>query len=123
MALQAVGCFIPIYFQVILTTSVRQSGIAFLPIAIGYLFFAAVAGIALSVFGVYRPINAPAFGLAILGCGLLTLPEILILGGESQIPKTKSSICNPNNRRRFGLIGDAYMQGIMDGEVGPLKLL
>ncbi|ROV94282.1 hypothetical protein VMCG_08649 [Cytospora schulzeri] len=73
VALQALGYFLPVYFQAVLTTSVRQSGINFLPVAVGCLFFAAIAGIALSVFGLYKPIHATAFGLSILGYGLFTL--------------------------------------------------
>lgn len=73
VALQALGYFLPVYFQAVLTTSVRQSGINFLPVAIGCLFFAAIAGIALSVLGLYKPIHAIAFGLSILGFGLFTL--------------------------------------------------
>ncbi|XXG99431.1 hypothetical protein Hte_005770 [Hypoxylon texense] len=73
VALQALGYFLPVYFQAVLATSVRQSGINFLPVAIGCLFFAAIAGISLSVFGVYKPIHAIAFGLSILGYGLFTL--------------------------------------------------
>ena len=73
VALQALGYFLPVYFQAVLTISVRQSGINFLPVAISCLFFAAVAGISLSAFGFYRPIHAIAFGLSVLGYGLFTL--------------------------------------------------
>jgi MFS family permease len=73
VALQALGYFLPVYFQAVLTTSVRQSGINFLPVAISCLFFAAIAGISLSAFGFYRPIHAIAFGLSVLGYGLFTL--------------------------------------------------
>ncbi|OTA64758.1 MFS general substrate transporter [Hypoxylon sp. EC38] len=73
VALQTLGYFLPVYFQAVLTTSVRQSGINFLPVAIGCLFFAAIAGISLSVLSIYKPIHAIAFGLSILGYGLFTL--------------------------------------------------
>lgn len=73
VALQALGYFLPVYFQAVLTTSVRESGINFLPVAIGCLFFAAIAGISLSAFGFYKPIHGIAFGLSILGYGLFTM--------------------------------------------------
>ncbi|KAI0481792.1 major facilitator superfamily domain-containing protein [Xylaria cf. heliscus] len=72
VCLQTSGFFLPIYFQAVLGTSVANSGIYFLPTTIGLLFFAAVAGILLSMYGAYRPIHAASFALSIVGYGLFT---------------------------------------------------
>ncbi|KAI1424704.1 major facilitator superfamily domain-containing protein [Xylaria sp. FL1777] len=71
--LQSVGYFLPIYFQAVLSTTVSFSGVAFLPVTIGTLIFAAFAGILLSKFGSYRPLHLAAFAFCIVGCGLFTI--------------------------------------------------
>ncbi|KAJ3532470.1 hypothetical protein NM208_g8420 [Fusarium decemcellulare] len=71
--LQAAGYFLPVYFQAVLSTTVSDSGVYFLPVAIGSLFFAVVGGVVLSKFGVYRIIHATSFALAMVGFGLFTL--------------------------------------------------
>ncbi|KAH7310881.1 major facilitator superfamily domain-containing protein [Stachybotrys elegans] len=71
--LQTAGYFLPIYFQAVLRTTVSDSGIYFLPTAIGTLLFAVVAGVLLSKYGKYKPIHAVAFALSIVGFGLFTL--------------------------------------------------
>ncbi|RYP70056.1 hypothetical protein DL769_005102 [Monosporascus sp. CRB-8-3] len=71
--LQTAGLFLPIYFQAVLLTTVFDSGVYFLPIAIGTLFFAVIGGLSLSKFGAYRPIHALAFAISIIGYGLFTL--------------------------------------------------
>ncbi|KAI1742993.1 major facilitator superfamily domain-containing protein [Xylaria scruposa] len=71
--LQTVGYFLPVYFQAVLGTNVSTSGIAFLPITIGILLFAALAGILLSKFGSYRPLHVAGFAVCIVGCGLFTV--------------------------------------------------
>ncbi|KAI1077232.1 major facilitator superfamily domain-containing protein [Whalleya microplaca] len=73
LLLQEAGLFLPVYFQAVLDTTVFDSGIYFLPLAIGTLFSAAIAGILLSKFGVYRPLHAATFGLSTLAYGLFTL--------------------------------------------------
>ncbi|KAK3322935.1 major facilitator superfamily domain-containing protein [Apodospora peruviana] len=70
---QAAGYFLPVYFQAVVGTTVMDSGVYFLPFAIGTLFAAAMGGVAMSHFGVYRPIHAVAFALAAIGFGLFTL--------------------------------------------------
>lgn len=71
--LQTAGFFLPVYFQAVLGTTVMDSGVYFLPFAIGTLFFAAVGGYAMSFFGVYRPIHVASFALSAVGFGLFTL--------------------------------------------------
>ncbi|GAB1320334.1 hypothetical protein MFIFM68171_10544 [Madurella fahalii] len=71
--LQTAGFFLPVYFQAVIGTTVMDSGLYFLPFAIGTLFFAAVGGIAMSRLGVYRPIHVAAFFLSAVGFGLFTL--------------------------------------------------
>lgn len=50
-----------------------DSGVYFLPFAIGTLFAAAVGGIAMSHLGVYRPLHVLSFALSAVGFGLFTL--------------------------------------------------
>ncbi|EAQ83429.1 hypothetical protein CHGG_09833 [Chaetomium globosum CBS 148.51] len=71
--IQTAGYFLPVYFQAVLGTTVFDSGINFLPFAIGTLFAAGIGGVALSHFGVYRPIHVVSFALSALAFGLFTL--------------------------------------------------
>jgi EmrB/QacA subfamily drug resistance transporter len=71
--LQTAGYFLPVYFQAVQGTTVFDSGVYFLPLAIGTLTFAAVGGILMSRLGIYRPIHAAAFAFSALGFGLFTL--------------------------------------------------
>jgi EmrB/QacA subfamily drug resistance transporter len=70
--LQAAGYFLPVYFQAVLGTTILTSGVNFIPMTIGTLLFAAIGGISLSKFGVYRPIHAAMFMLSALGFSLFT---------------------------------------------------
>ncbi|RYP15137.1 hypothetical protein DL767_010353 [Monosporascus sp. MG133] len=69
---QAISYFLPVYFQSLQGNTVDRSGINFLPLAIGTLMSAVVAGVLLSKFGTYRIMHAVAFACSILACGLLT---------------------------------------------------
>jgi hypothetical protein len=71
--MQTAGYFLPVYFQAVLGTTVMDSGVYFLPFAIGTLFAAAVGGVLMSHLGVYRPIHVAAFALSAVGFGLFTL--------------------------------------------------
>ncbi|KAI1412114.1 MFS general substrate transporter [Hypoxylon sp. FL1857] len=73
ITIQSMIYFIPLYFQAVLGTSVLESGLNFLPFAIGTLAFAVLSGILLSVFGTYRPIHASGFGIGAISFGVLTL--------------------------------------------------
>lgn len=70
---QSVAYFLPVWFQAVLSNSVLQAGVNFLPMAIGTLFFAIVGGVLLSQFGAYRPLHAISFSLSACGFGLLTI--------------------------------------------------
>jgi Na+/melibiose symporter-like transporter len=65
--------FLPVWFQAVLSNSVLQAGINFLPLAISTLFFAVIGGILLTKFGAYRPLHALSFALTAIGFGLLTI--------------------------------------------------
>ncbi|CAG9998329.1 unnamed protein product [Clonostachys byssicola] len=71
--LQTAGYFLPVYFQAVLRTTVSDSGVYFLPIAIGSLFSAVIGGVLLSKYGAFRPLHAAAFALSTVGFGLFTL--------------------------------------------------
>ncbi|KAI1177085.1 major facilitator superfamily domain-containing protein [Nemania sp. FL0916] len=70
--LQTLGYFLPVYFQAVLGTTVSASGVAFLPITIGTLVFAALSGIIMSKSGHYKFLHFVAFASCTVGCGLLT---------------------------------------------------
>ncbi|RYP83582.1 hypothetical protein DL769_001336 [Monosporascus sp. CRB-8-3] len=69
---QAISYFLPVYFQSLQGNTVDRSGVNFLPLAIGTLVSAVVAGVLLSRFGTYRFMHAVSFACSILACGLLT---------------------------------------------------
>lgn len=69
---QALAYFLPIYFQAVKGTTILASGVNFLPMAIGTLVFAVVAGILLSHLGRYRLLHAVSLALSALAFGLLT---------------------------------------------------
>lgn len=69
---QASAYFLPIYFQAVKGTTILQSGVDFLPMAMGTLVFAVAAGILLSHFGRYKPLHAISLALSALAFGLLT---------------------------------------------------
>ncbi|KAK4185241.1 putative MFS-type transporter YusP [Podospora australis] len=71
--LQTAGYFLPVYFQAVVGTTVFDSGLYFMPFAAGTLFAAAVGGVCMSHFGVYRPIHMVSFALSAIGFGLFTL--------------------------------------------------
>ncbi|KAI0023524.1 major facilitator superfamily domain-containing protein [Xylariomycetidae sp. FL0641] len=64
--------FLPVYFQAVKGATTLKSGVDFLPMAIGSLVFAIIAGAGLSWLGRYRPIHAVALAITALAFGLLT---------------------------------------------------
>jgi hypothetical protein len=73
IVVQALSYFLPVWFQAVWGSTVLQSGVNFLPFAIGTLFFAVVGGVVLSKVGAYRPIHVAAFALSAVSTGLFTL--------------------------------------------------
>ncbi|KAK9416523.1 putative Major Facilitator Superfamily protein [Seiridium unicorne] len=71
--IQAIGYFLPVYFQALKGTTVLESGTFYLPYAIGTLFFAVMGGILLAKLGSYRILHIVAFALSSLGVGLFPL--------------------------------------------------
>lgn len=71
--IQALSYFLPVYFQALKRTTVLESGIFYLPYAIGTLFFAVMGGVLLATCGNYKILQLIAFGLSSLGLGLFTL--------------------------------------------------
>ena len=70
---QALGYFLPVYFQVVLGTTIVRSGVNFLPLTIGMLAAAVIAGLLMEKMGKYKPLHAASFTIAATGFGLLTL--------------------------------------------------
>ncbi|KAI5865349.1 MFS general substrate transporter [Durotheca rogersii] len=73
VVVQAIGYFLPVYFQALKGATVLESGTFFLPYAIGTLFFAVIGGILLAKLGNYKILHIVAFGLSSLGLGVFTL--------------------------------------------------
>ncbi|KAI1855546.1 hypothetical protein JX266_000411 [Neoarthrinium moseri] len=73
MLLQWVCFFWPVYFLAVRGTSLLQTGVNFMPFMFLLIPSSAVAGIALSKMGRYRPLHAAGFVLSTLGPGLNTL--------------------------------------------------
>ncbi|KAI0892443.1 major facilitator superfamily domain-containing protein [Annulohypoxylon nitens] len=69
---QTLAYFLPIYFQAVKATTILDSGVNFLPMAIGTLVFAVVAGILLSYLGKYRILHITSLALLVLAFGLMT---------------------------------------------------
>ncbi|KAI1346846.1 MFS general substrate transporter [Xylaria sp. FL0043] len=69
---QALAYFLPIYFQAVKATTILESGVNFLPLAIGTLAFAVLAGVLLSYIGRYKLMHAISLGISALAFGLLT---------------------------------------------------
>ncbi|KAF1942706.1 MFS general substrate transporter [Clathrospora elynae] len=70
---QASGYFLPVFFQAVLGTTVVRSGVNFLPLALGMLVFAVVAGVLMKKIGKYKLLHAASFAISAIGFGLLTL--------------------------------------------------
>lgn len=73
VCVQASGYFLPIFFQAVLGTTPVRSGVNFLPLALGMLVFAVVAGVLMEKLGRYKELHAASFAVAAAGFGLLTL--------------------------------------------------
>ncbi|KAK5046060.1 hypothetical protein LTR84_008517 [Exophiala bonariae] len=65
--------FLPVYFQGVLGSSPSYSGVQLLPSILVLMPFAALGGVALSKFGVYRPFHVAGFALIALSFGLFNL--------------------------------------------------
>ncbi|KAI0099756.1 major facilitator superfamily domain-containing protein [Nemania sp. FL0031] len=72
VVVQSLAYFMPVYFQAVKATTVLKSGVNFLPLAIGTLAFAVLAGILLSHTGRYRSMHAISLGISGIAFGLLT---------------------------------------------------
>ena len=71
--LQALGFFLPVYFQAVLGASPFRSGVDLLPTTIAVVPFGIGAGLFMSKTGVYRPLHGAGMGLAAVGAVLLSM--------------------------------------------------
>jgi hypothetical protein len=67
--------FLPVYFQAVKLYSPRRTGVALLPQSLIAIPGAAIAAMALSRWGRFKPIHAVGFAIFTLGMGLLTLQK------------------------------------------------
>lgn len=67
--------FLPVYFQAVLLYSPRQTGVSLLPQSLAGIPGAAIAAIALSRWGKFKPIHFAGFSIATLGLGLFSLQK------------------------------------------------
>ncbi|KEF51599.1 uncharacterized protein A1O9_12234 [Exophiala aquamarina CBS 119918] len=65
--------FLPVYFQGVLGSSPARSGVQLLPSILVLIPFAALGGVGLSKFGIYRPMHGVGFGLVVISFGVFTL--------------------------------------------------
>jgi MFS family permease len=65
--------FLPVYFQAVLNSSPSRAGIQLLPTIFFIIPGGIIAGVSLSKFGRYRPIQHIGYALMVVGFGLLTL--------------------------------------------------
>ena len=68
--------FLPVYFQAILNSTPARAGIQLLPTVLGILPGAIIAGLVLTKFGRYRPIQLVGFAFMTIGFGLLVLLKV-----------------------------------------------
>lgn len=69
---QVLTYFLPVYFQAVKSTTILDSGVDFLPMAVGTLVSAVIAGILLSHIGRYRWLHCTSLALSAIAFGLLT---------------------------------------------------
>ncbi|KAI1765452.1 major facilitator superfamily domain-containing protein [Hypoxylon sp. FL1150] len=71
--MQAIGYFLPVYFQAVKGTTPLMSGVSFLPFALAIVPFGGLAGAFLSKTGLYRPLHWAGFMLSGVGGGLFSM--------------------------------------------------
>ncbi|KAH7329611.1 major facilitator superfamily domain-containing protein [Stachybotrys elegans] len=74
--------FVPLYFQGVLLVSPTQSGVYILPITLVAIPGAAMAAVALSRWGRYKPLHIVGFALVTIGFGLFSLMDRHTSTGE-----------------------------------------
>ncbi|KAI0808885.1 major facilitator superfamily domain-containing protein [Xylaria sp. FL0064] len=101
--------FLPVYFQAVKLYGPQYSSIALLPATVVAIPGSALAAVAISRWGRYKPVHVAGFGVLVLGLGLLTLlnpgssvpqwaayQRIAALGGgvliNSQLPAFQSAV-------------------------------
>lgn len=71
--MQAMGYFLPVYFQAVKGASPLTSGVSFLPFALAIIPFGGLAGAFMSKTGLYRPLHWAGFALSAAGAGLFSI--------------------------------------------------
>ncbi|KAI1776576.1 major facilitator superfamily domain-containing protein [Hypoxylon cercidicola] len=71
--MQALGYFLPVYFQAVKGTTPLMSGVSFLPFALAIIPFGGLAGAFMSKTGLYRPLHMVGFALSATGAGLFSI--------------------------------------------------
>ncbi|KAI0450751.1 major facilitator superfamily domain-containing protein [Xylaria acuta] len=101
--------FLPVFFQAVKLYGPQYSGVALLPVTVIAIPGSALAAIAISRWGRYKPVHVFGFGVLVVGLGLLTLQNpssttaqwasyqsIAALGGgvliNSQLPAFQSPV-------------------------------
>ncbi|KAI0547647.1 major facilitator superfamily domain-containing protein [Xylaria curta] len=101
--------FLPVFFQAVKLYGPQYSGVALLPVTVIAIPGSALAAIAISRWGRYKPVHVAGFGVLVIGLGLLTLQNpsstvaqwasyqsIAALGGgvliNSQLPAFQSPV-------------------------------
>ncbi|KAI1739509.1 major facilitator superfamily domain-containing protein [Xylaria scruposa] len=101
--------FLPVFFQAVKLYGPQYSGVALLPVTVIAIPGSALAAVAISRWGRYKPVHVAGFGVLVIGLGLLTLQNpsstvaqwasyqsIAALGGgvliNSQLPAFQSPV-------------------------------
>ncbi|KAK0609996.1 major facilitator superfamily-domain-containing protein [Bombardia bombarda] len=101
--------FLPVFFQAALLFSPQRAGVALLPMSLVAIPGSAIAAVAISLWGRYKPVHVVGFAIFMLGLGLFTLQNpqtttaewatyqcICAVGGgillNSQLPAFQSAV-------------------------------
>ncbi|KAI1454003.1 major facilitator superfamily domain-containing protein [Annulohypoxylon moriforme] len=71
--MQAIGYFLPVYFQAVKGDTPLMSGVSFLPFALAIIPFGGLAGAFMSKTGLYRLLHWVGFALSAVGAGLFSM--------------------------------------------------
>ncbi|KAI1209522.1 MFS general substrate transporter [Annulohypoxylon truncatum] len=139
--------FLPVYFQAVKLYGPQYSGVALLPMSLVAIPGAAIAAVAISRWGRYKPVHIGGFALFSLGLGLFTLQSpdstiaqwasyqcVAALGGgvllNSQLPAFQSAVPESDQAaasaawgfiRSFGWVwGVAIPASVFNNRIGQL---
>ncbi|KAI0434879.1 major facilitator superfamily domain-containing protein [Xylaria sp. FL1042] len=132
--------FLPVYFQAVKLYGPQYSGVAILPATVVAIPGSALAAVAISRWGRYKPVHVAGFGVLVLGLGILTLlnprssvpqwaayQSIAALGGgvliNSQLPAFQSPVEESDQAAASATWGFIRSLGFVWGVAVPAAVL